>query len=139
MGASECSRPYGRWVGWSARSTWTAEPGRGAGRRGTKRVALRSIESLAEHPDHAANHADKAHVRRDDRFKGGVFGDQLDVAVAAFEALDRGVTVHHGDHDRAVGRLLLRTHQDEVAIQDARVDHALAPDLEQEETLLCHI
>src|SRR5437667_167407 len=91
---------------------------------------------LAEHPDHAADDADQADVAGDDRLVGRVLGDELDVAVAALEALDGGVVVDQGDDDRAVGRLLLRLHEHEVAVEDAGVDHAVAAHAEQEVAVL---
>src|SRR5258708_23014516 len=126
MEASACSPPCARSVGWSAPSTWTEGPGPGAGCPGTKPGASSST-CLAEHPDHAAHHADQVHVRGHDRLVGRVLGDQLHVAVAALEALDGRVAIHQRHHDRAVGGFLLGTYEHEVAVQDAGVDHAFAP------------
>src|SRR5260370_30099004 len=93
----------------------------------------------SEEPDHAADDADQAYIAAHDRLVSRVLGDQLDVAVAALEALDGGVPIDHRDHDRAVGRLLLRPHEDQIAVVDANVDHALAAHTEQEEAVLCEV
>src|ERR1700704_5326433 len=138
MAARACSRPYARSAGSSEPNMSKAARKRGAGRLGTRPAALKS-SPLTEHPDHAADHSDQAHVGGHDRFVGGVLGDQLDVSVAALESLHRGVTVDEGDHDGAVAGFLLWADQDEVAVEDAGVDHAVAAHMEEEVAFLRHV
>src|SRR5436305_636965 len=133
MAASACSRHSARSEASTGPSTSKGGRGRGAGRPSTPPPGSTPTASLAEQTDHAADDADQADVVGHDRLEGRVLGNQLDVAVAALEALDRGVAVDHGDDDRAVGRLLLRPDEDHVAVEDAGVDHAFAPNPKQEE------
>src|SRR5947209_1139079 len=87
---------------------------------------------LTEEPDHTSDDADKADAAGDDRLVGRVFRDQLDVAVAPFEPLDGGIAVDQRDHDRSIGRFVLRPDQHQVVIENAGVDHAVAAHPEQE-------
>src|SRR2546429_2966584 len=87
---------------------------------------------LTEEPDHPSDEPDQAHVGGHDRLVGRVLGDQLDVAVAALEALDRRVAVDEADDDRAVAGFVLGADEDEVAVQDVSVDHAVTAVAEQE-------
>src|SRR4029077_1123494 len=139
MGVRACSLSCVESAASTAPSTWKAALALGAGCPGTRRDASSPTPRAAEESDHAADDADQAHVAGHDRLVGGIFGDQLDVAVATLEAFDGGVSVDQGDDDRAVGRLLLRPHEDHVAVEDAGVDQALASDPEQEIALLGHL
>src|SRR5437660_6907072 len=134
MARKACGPTSAGSAGWSAPNTSNGAPKPGAGRPGTPRDD--SKISLTEEPDHASNYSHEADVRGHDRLVGRVLGDELDVAVAALEALDGRVAVDQGHHDRAVGSLVLRPYQDQVAIQDAGVDHAVAANVEQEVPVL---
>src|SRR5258706_2804730 len=138
MEARACWRRCAGSAASSAPSTWPTGHGLGAGRPGTPPAgsSVTWRPSSAEQADHAADDADKADVAGHDRGVGRVLGHQLDVAVAALEALDSRVAVDHGDHDRAVGRFLLGADKDHVAVEDAGVDHAFAPHAEQEVAVL---
>src|SRR5581483_118740 len=139
-GVRTCSLRSAGSAGSIAPSTSTRARARGAGRHATPRLDLSRIalprRRLPEQTDHAADDADQADVARDDRLVGRVLGDQLHVAVTPLEALHGRVAVDQGDHDGAVARLLLRPHEDHVAVEDARVDHAVAAHLEQEVAVL---
>src|ERR1700692_1761530 len=130
MEGSRCSPPCARSGAWSGRSTSKAAHGRGAGSHAMPRNDSRptprvpDVPPLVEEADHPAHDAHEADVGGHDRLIGRVFGDELDVAVAALEPLYGGVAIDEGDDDRTVGGFLLRLDQDEVAVEDARVDHA---------------
>ena len=47
--------------------------------------------------------------------------------------LDCGLAVEHGGDKLSVASLVLRTDDDVVAVEDTRIDHGLAADLEHEE------
>jgi hypothetical protein len=55
-----------------------------------------------------------------------------DQAVHVLQALDRDLLVEAGDDDLAVARLVGLVHGEQVAVEDAGVDHRQAPHLEQE-------
>src|SRR6266550_324266 len=134
-GAKACSRSFARSAAWSGPSTSTAGPWRGGGRPAMSRGGSRPIR-LTEKPDHTSDLADQADVAGHDRLVGRVFGDQLDVAVLPLEALDCGVAFDQGDHDGAVGSLVLGADEHQVVIEDAGVDHAVAANPEQEVAVL---
>src|SRR5919201_4547314 len=108
MVARVCSRSCAGSAAWSARSTSKAAPARGVGGPARPRGASPSTR-LTEEPDHTPDNADQAHVGGHDGLVCRVLGDQLDVAVAALEALDRGLAFDHGHDDRAVAGLMLRS------------------------------
>src|SRR5579859_221739 len=136
--ASVCSPPCARSAASTAPNTSTPAPGPGAGHRAMPPAASSPTACLPEQTDHAAHDADQTDVTGDDRLVGRVLGDQLDVAVAALEALHGGVAVDHGHHDRTVRGFLLGAHEDHVAVEDAGVDHAFAAHAEEEEAVLGH-
>src|SRR2546430_155693 len=89
MGVRACSPSSARWAGWSGPSTSRAAPRPGAGRPATPSGALK-CSLLTEEPDHTSDDADQGDAAGHDRLVSGVLGDELDVPVAALDALDGG-------------------------------------------------
>src|SRR5262245_6583467 len=87
-----------------------------------------------EPPDEPDHHAlDLQLVLADeDRAHARVGGAQLDARAAAVVLLDGGVVADEGDDGLAVAGVALALDDDDVALADAVVDHAVADDLEGE-------
>src|SRR5690242_14405215 len=73
-----------------------------------------------ENPDHAA---EEARVAGANRLHALVLRLQPDLILLSEEALDGGLVLEQGHHDLAVATALRGAHHDEVAVQDAGVDH----------------
>src|SRR5215470_11855793 len=89
---------------------------------------------LPEHPHDLAEDLDVLSV---DRLERGVLGLQPDAAALAEEPLHRRlvrrlVVAGERDDDLAVPRVLSTPHDDDVAVEDAGLDHRLALDAQQE-------
>ena len=67
----------------------------------------------------------------DDRLEIRVLGNQFDKAAAMLQALDGDFLVEPGDDDLAVARLVGLVHGEQVAVEDAGIDHRQAAHLEQ--------
>src|SRR5665213_1575104 len=63
---------------------------------------------------------------------GGVLRLQPHAPALAVEALDRRLTVDHRDHDLTVVRVRTGLDDDQIAVQDRRVDHRVALDPQHE-------
>ena len=108
------------------RPALSAAPDRGSRRKELQRLA-------------AANQADREafDFQRlssgidDDRLVARAFGDQLDHVAAFLVAFDGDVIIDPRDHDLAVAGLAGGVHGEQVAVEDAGVDHRVAAHLEQ--------
>src|SRR5581483_10860923 len=101
----------------------------GYARRRTPSEATDQPHDLAQDPHLALAGADG------DRRHGRMLGLEQDRLPVAREALDRGLAVDQRDDDVARLRLVLPAHHHEVALDDVRVDHALAADAQAEEVV----
>src|SRR5262245_16253935 len=114
------------------------EPSRPPRRRGSPLPAAprtaRTDGSLArplgpsrDRPEDPDDAAQQARVAGANRLHALVLRLQPDLILLTEEALDGRLVVEQGDHDLAVAAPLRGAHHDEVSVQDAGVDHALAP------------
>src|SRR5262249_4266575 len=106
----------------AGRSCWFA-PARG---RSRPRPPGRSRDP-PEHADDATEHGGVAGAKR---LHAIVLGLQADVVLLAEEPLHRRLVLEQGDDDLTVARLLGGPDDDEVALDDAGVLHAVAADPE---------
>src|SRR3990172_9191011 len=102
-------------------------------------AASRRRGSLGGHPpDQPDDLALDVHVPGQDRLQGRVLGLQPDVIGLAVVALDRGLVLNARHDDVAVARGGLTADDDEVAVVDARPDHAVAADADDERVGVAH-
>src|SRR3990170_5948279 len=99
--------------------------GRGAGDRD------RQVEAV---DDREGDSLDRD-IPRDDGLHTGILRLKPDAPVLAEEALHGRFILHPRDHDIAVLRGLLPADDEHVTVKDPGVDHAVAPDFEDEALL----
>src|SRR5262245_58801022 len=89
----------------------------------------------SEPSEQADGHTQNAHLTLsqidDDRAQRRVLGLEDHAVAVALKALDgrlpASLRLHHGDDDVVGLRAVLTVNEDEVAVADVSVDHALAP------------
>src|SRR5262245_58587904 len=110
--------------------------------RSSMAVGWTQAAYISEAPHHTDDLADDLHAARidDDRSHRGVLRLEHDALAVAQEALDGGlalarVTLEQCDDDVVGLGRVLSADQDQVAIADVRVDHALAAHAQRKEVL----
>src|SRR5947209_8415811 len=94
-------------------------------------AAARSSRAL-QFADDGFDSADDGDIVGVDWRHGGVLRLEPDAPVLAVEPLDGRLAVDHGDDDLAVVRVGARLDDDQIAVQDRRVDHRVAFDAQHE-------
>src|SRR5579875_1648940 len=144
-------RPSARWPtstpmagSWSGTSDRTGcGPGWGSRRARSTGSSPTCWTVPASRTAGSAQAADEGHglpedgdVAREDGGHGRVLRLQPNVVLLAEEPLDRGLLPEQGHHDVAVVGRRLRADDEVVAFIDARLDHAVAPDPQDEGPVL---
>src|SRR3712207_282306 len=112
------------------RSSSVSRRGWGAGslsrRLGWSESCAVSVAMASHGAEEADDLAEHLHVARADRLHRAVLRLQPDVVGLTEVALHGGLLTDQGDDDLAVGRGVLLAHDDEVPLEDPRVDHRVA-------------